>query len=135
MKKTSAFILIVIALVIGYSIGSMRSDRIPASTRSSIITLTASPTATPTVKPKANPNAASIASTFTQSIRSSSNNSKTSSKAELNDYVANKKSKKFHKPSCSSVDQMKESNKKYFYSVTRQSMIDKGYDPCGKCHP
>lgn len=50
------------------------------------------------------------------------------------DYVLNTKSKKFHYPSCSSVDDMSEENKAY-YTGTRDELIDMGYDPCGRCHP
>ena len=50
------------------------------------------------------------------------------------DYVGNKNSKKFHYEWCSSVKQMKESNK-FFYTGTRDEMINRGYDPCGNCHP
>ncbi|MBQ5523483.1 MAG: hypothetical protein IIT86_11870 [Oscillospiraceae bacterium] len=49
-------------------------------------------------------------------------------------YIANTNTKKFHFPSCSSVSQMKESNKWYF-TGTRDELIDMGYDPCGRCHP
>ena len=51
------------------------------------------------------------------------------------DYIANANTGKFHIPSCSSVNQMKESNKVYYYDVTRDDMIAWGYDPCGRCHP
>jgi len=50
------------------------------------------------------------------------------------DYVLNTNTKKFHYPSCSSVKQMKESNKQYF-NGTRDEVISRGYDPCGRCHP
>jgi len=50
------------------------------------------------------------------------------------DYVLNKNSKKIHYPSCRSVDQMKEKNKKYFIG-TRDEAIALGYEPCGNCHP
>ncbi len=49
-------------------------------------------------------------------------------------YIGNKNTKKFHYPHCSSVDDMKESNKVYFYG-DRQELIDKGYVPCKRCHP
>ena len=42
--------------------------------------------------------------------------------------------KKFHRPSCSSVKQMKESNKKSS-SESRDALIAAGYDPCKKCNP
>lgn len=51
------------------------------------------------------------------------------------DYIANKNTKKFHYPGCKSVKQMKESNKVYFNGVTREYMMEQGYDPCGNCDP
>lgn len=50
------------------------------------------------------------------------------------DYIGNKNTKKFHYDWCSSVDQMKESNK-YYYTGTRDEMIAKGYEPCKRCDP
>ena len=50
------------------------------------------------------------------------------------DYVGNVSSKKFHYSWCSSVKKMKESNK-YYFNGTRDQMIEKGYEPCGNCHP
>ena len=55
-------------------------------------------------------------------------------KEEKKEYVLNTNTKKFHIPSCSSVKQMKEKNKKVV-TKTRQEIIDDGYDPCGRCHP
>ncbi len=50
------------------------------------------------------------------------------------DYVLNTNTHKFHIPSCSSVKQMKESNK-LFYNGTREEVIGMGYDPCKRCNP
>lgn len=50
------------------------------------------------------------------------------------DYVANKNTRKFHYPDCSSEKQMKESNKLYF-NGTREELISKEYEPCKKCNP
>lgn len=50
------------------------------------------------------------------------------------DYILNTNSHKFHNPNCSSVDQMKESNKEYYHG-SREDVISRGYDPCGRCHP
>lgn len=47
-------------------------------------------------------------------------------------YCGNKNSKTFHKSSCNSVNTMKESNK---YYADRDTLISKGYHPCGKCKP
>ena len=53
---------------------------------------------------------------------------------EGTEYVVNKNTGKFHYPHCSSVDSMKESNK-WLYVGTREELVGKGYDPCGRCHP
>ena len=53
---------------------------------------------------------------------------------ERNDYILNTNTGKFHKPSCSSVDQMKESNKQP-YTGLREDVIAQGYSPCGRCNP
>jgi DNA-entry nuclease len=53
---------------------------------------------------------------------------------EENDYVLNTNTKKFHKPGCSSVRQMNESNKQEYHG-TRDDVIAKGYSPCGRCNP
>ena len=49
-------------------------------------------------------------------------------------YIGNANTGKFHKPTCSSVKQMKESNK-VALSGTRDEIIAMGYDPCKKCAP
>lgn len=49
-------------------------------------------------------------------------------------YILNTNTHKFHYPSCSSVDDMKEKNKQVFYG-SRDEAIAQGYDPCGRCHP
>ena len=50
------------------------------------------------------------------------------------DYVANKSSKKFHKPDCSSVKKMSDKNR-LDITATREEMIAEGYTPCGICNP
>ena len=49
-------------------------------------------------------------------------------------YIGNKNSYKFHYPSCPSVEQRKEKNKRPL-SCTRDEAIERGYDPCGRCNP
>ena len=49
-------------------------------------------------------------------------------------YIMNKNTKKFHKPECSSVDDIKAENKSGF-TGTREELIEDGFDPCGKCRP
>ncbi len=50
------------------------------------------------------------------------------------DYVANKNTKKFHYPSCSSVADIKEKNR-WDYSGSRDNLIALGYTPCQRCNP
>lgn len=50
------------------------------------------------------------------------------------DYIINTNTGKFHYPSCSSVDKMKESNKWYF-TGTRDEVLARGYAPCQRCDP
>ena len=49
-------------------------------------------------------------------------------------YILNKNSKKFHRPTCDSVKDMKEKNKEYS-TKTREEIIADGYDPCKRCNP
>ena len=56
------------------------------------------------------------------------------SRTIVQQYILNRNTKKFHKPSCSSVKQMKESNK-IVTTKSRDEIIADGYEPCGRCHP
>ncbi|MBR3971905.1 MAG: hypothetical protein IKJ83_03345 [Ruminococcus sp.] len=49
-------------------------------------------------------------------------------------YVLNTNTCKFHYPSCSSVKSIKSYNREDYYG-TRDSIINRGYEPCGRCHP
>lgn len=49
-------------------------------------------------------------------------------------YILNTNTKKFHKPTCGSVNSISEANKQT-YTGPRQALIDQGYDPCGSCKP
>ena len=49
-------------------------------------------------------------------------------------YVLNTNTKKFHIPTCRSVKQMKDKNKKDFCG-SREEVIAKGYSPCKICNP
>ncbi len=53
---------------------------------------------------------------------------------DKHDYIGNLSSKKFHYPSCRHVSSMKEENKFYF-TGTREEMLEMGYEPCGTCKP
>lgn len=58
----------------------------------------------------------------------------TRSEASQADYILNTNTKKFHYPTCSSVNDMKEKNKQEFFG-TRDETIALGYSPCGRCKP
>ena len=58
----------------------------------------------------------------------------TGSEASQADYILNTNTKKFHYPTCSSVNDMKEKNKQEFFG-TRDETIALGYSPCGRCKP
>ena len=49
-------------------------------------------------------------------------------------YVLNTNPKKFHYPTCASVDDMKEKNKQ-IYTGSREEVINMGYVPCKRCNP
>jgi len=58
----------------------------------------------------------------------------TSDSANIQTYILNTNTKKFHKESCSSAQNMKPSNRQA-YTGKRQELIDKGYEPCSVCKP
>ncbi len=41
---------------------------------------------------------------------------------------------KFHRPDCSSVEDIKPENKKE-YTGSREELTKQGYEPCGRCRP
>ena len=50
------------------------------------------------------------------------------------DYVLNNNTRKFHRPSCSSVEDIKPSNRGD-YTGSREALIERGYVPCKRCLP
>ena len=58
----------------------------------------------------------------------------TGSEASQADYILNTNTKKFHYPTCSSVNDIKEKNKQELFG-TRDEAISNGYSPCGRCKP
>ena len=63
-----------------------------------------------------------------------SNPSSLSEPAEKQSYVLNTNTHRFHYPYCSSVEDMKDSNKEDFFG-TREEAMALGYKPCGNCNP
>ncbi len=53
---------------------------------------------------------------------------------EAPDYVLNNNTRKFHRPSCSSIEDIKASNRED-YIGSREALIEKGYVPCKRCRP
>lgn len=53
---------------------------------------------------------------------------------DVQEYILNTNSKKFHLPSCDSVNKMKEENKQE-YTGSRDNLISQGYSPCSSCKP
>lgn len=53
---------------------------------------------------------------------------------ETSEYIINENTGRFHKPDCSSVEKIKESNRKV-YTGDRVHLVEEGYDPCGRCKP
>jgi DNA-entry nuclease len=77
-----------------------------------------------------------------KSVNSDDDNDENSSVAEASDnetademtYIINTNTGKFHYPDCKSVKQMSEKNTKEV-TASRDTLIDKGYSPCGNCKP
>lgn len=76
----------------------------------------------------------SDADTLAEVRENSNSQSQVTSTANAYTYILNTNTHKFHYPSCGSVKQMKDKNKKEF-TGDRQELIDQGYDPCKKCNP
>lgn len=71
----------------------------------------------------------------TKSTKDKTDNTKSSQKnSGKHTYVLNTNTKKFHKPSCSSVKQMASHNKKTV-KEKRSTLIKEGYEPCKRCNP
>lgn len=68
------------------------------------------------------------------SIVADASKSTTAAEANVQTYVLNMNTKKFHKESCNSARSMDASNKK-IYTGSRQEIIDMGYEACGVCKP
>lgn len=68
------------------------------------------------------------------SVVADASKSTTAAEANVQTYVLNTNTKKFHKESCNSAKSMDASNKK-IYTGSRQELIDMGYEACGVCKP
>lgn len=79
-------------------------------------------------------NEAQAAPSDSPDTKTSSDSSSSANTAEQQTYVLNKRSHKFHRPECDSVQSMSPSNKEEFTGL-RQTLIDEGYTPCRSCNP
>ena len=74
-------------------------------------------------------------SVATSSKGSTPNNASSGESSEASEtYVLNTNSKKFHRPTCSAVDDISAKNKSG-YSGSRDELIAEGYTPCKICNP
>ena len=100
-----------------------------AKTQAALFALNA-PTAPPSTKSAST--GTNVSSVNSKSTQKSETSSSTPEKSSAN-YIGNRSSKKFHHSWCSSVSDMKASNRVPFDS--RSEAIDYGYKPCGRCNP
>ncbi len=69
-----------------------------------------------------------------QAVQTQASSVQSGAQSSTETYILNINSKKFHRPACSSVKKMKESNKKSS-SESRDALIKEGYEPCKICNP
>lgn len=114
---------------IDYSNGNSKiSDTVKKTTNEEIQTLTKVSPSVPVSAPTENKESVPV---------KKNQNTPVSAPAEKNQkstYILNTRSDKFHYPSCSSVKQMSEKNKRT-YSGTREEVINQGFSPCKRCNP
>ena len=120
-KVVLAVAAVAAALLIGYGVGTSQPRTTTSANRAAVSV---------TVRPTATGRPTSPGHTARVSLGAY----KTTPKPEQQTYILNKNTKKFHYPWCSSVKQMKEKNKIEF-TGDRQTVIDKGYEPCQRCYP
>jgi len=126
MKKK--WIWIAAAVVVFLGIGAVKSsqDKKAAEQSRAVIAETVE-TVAPTAAPEPTPDLVAI-----EAAPAATEEPVTRSAEKT--YILNTNTGKFHKPSCSSVKDMKDYNKQEF-TGTRDDVIAMGYEPCGKCHP
>ena len=72
--------------------------------------------------------------TSEESISSAADEAYAGADATAGYYVLNTNTKKFHLPTCASVKQIKDKNRKDVTS-SRDVIIGEGYEPCKRCNP
>jgi len=99
----------------------------PATKAMPTVEPTPTPTPTPAPTPEPTPTPAPTAEPTPTPVP-------TPTPAPVYTYVLNTHTMKFHYPDCSSVEDIKASNKA-LYEGTRDEVIARGFDPCGRCCP
>ena len=61
-------------------------------------------------------------------------NGNTEGETQGTHYVLNTNTKKYHKETCSSVEEMSQHNRQDYYG-DKSELEDLGYTPCGRCDP
>lgn len=108
------------------------------------VTLSQGPTAAPaqlpdTPTPQPSPTATPVRPTETPAPATSTVRATTGQPASPSDlpaitYVLNTNTRRFHRPDCTSVSEMKPKNRQDS-TGTREELITQGYKPCGRCNP
>ena len=121
MKKYLLLILVVFVLFL-CGCGESADVQIKSVDATPAVTATPEPTPEPTPTPE--PAVLEPVEPTAEQVRA----------VEQKEYVLNTSSMKFHKPSCSSVEDIKSENRRDF-SGARDDVINMGYQPCKKCNP
>lgn len=123
-------LLVVNSVVEGYQLGADGAEVTGAAEITSQYVQVIIPVAATTTEPIAA--AAEAAATATTAKNAASET--TAAQTTTITYILNKNTKKFHKPSCSSVSDMAEKNRLDSGS-SRDGVIAQGYVPCKRCNP
>lgn len=118
-------------IIINYANGDSKTALDNTTTTTAQITTPTSPTTTTATTTTTTSTTTTV--TITTPTTTTVTTTQTT-KSQGTTYILNTNTKKFHYPSCSSVKQMKESNKKE-YTGDRADVISQGYNPCKRCHP
>jgi hypothetical protein len=138
--KGTVFVVVCLAVVfflasielLGGGHGAAPTQSRPPS--HTVVIITPAPTPAPTPTPVPTTASKSALEPVVSTTAASFAAKPTAEPANAVGYVANTNTGRFHKPSCSSVDEMAEKNK-VCYDVTRSEMIAMGYVPCKRCNP
>lgn len=136
MKRAAFLLLAILLLVPLCACGEAKTEIKVVSTPAP--TATPAPTPAPTPKPTPTPELTpeptpepEIVAIVPEETEAPVEQSRS---APVKDYVLNTNTMKFHIPTCSSVKDIKESNRRDF-TGTRDEVIAMGYVPCKKCEP